>query len=162
MELSPTLLPCNPMRFQSKVRDFHNVFLLILPLDSNLQALSQVRLQHHCSASQSTPWSEQMLPGEKWFYTCMGLSPGLLSFSDGNSSLHFQLPALSWQILFTFSHLFSAGCLVGMTCPPLLRAEVFHFTGAKTETWYKELPLNKFKAELQTRWSRMTQTCFRE
>lgn len=66
-----------------------NVFLLILSLGSNPQALGQVRLQHHCSASQSTPWNEQMPPGEKWFYTCMGLSPGLLSFPDGNSSLHF-------------------------------------------------------------------------
>lgn len=57
---------CSPVRFQSKVRDFHNVFLLILSLDSSPQALSQVRLQHHCSASQSTPWNEQMPPGEKW------------------------------------------------------------------------------------------------
>lgn len=55
---------CSPVRFQSKVRDFHNVFL-ILSLDSSPQALSQVRLQHHCSASVN-PWNEQMLPGEKW------------------------------------------------------------------------------------------------
>ena len=89
MGLSPTLLPCSSMRFQSKVKDFHNVFLLILSLDSNPQALSQVRLQHLCSASQSTPRNEQMPPGEKWFHTCVGLSPGLLSFPDGNSSLHF-------------------------------------------------------------------------
>lgn len=80
---------CSPVRFQSKVRDFHNVFLLILSLDSSPQALRPGEATASLLSLSVNPLEWADASRRKMVYTCMGLSPGLLSFPDGNSSLQF-------------------------------------------------------------------------